>query len=370
MPDTKLLDKIPLDQLKVRTPCKTINLSNPSPYNVGGISFSGMVEVYGASRGGKSTFVYQCCSNLLEDYGDRAMIVIMAVEGYPNAARLKMAFGVDIENDSRIKVELTTTIEDSNTVIQRYSKEAKENHKYLIIVWDSISASSFNRAKEVLEKSLEDGEDAERGMTEPMARAQVLKWCLNNTLHAVYRAPVIVFLINQITTKVNRFQTSQDSSGGFALRHNVEERYQIDFVKHIGGDGKGDLFKTGTLSKLSVIKSRNIPGFQDIPLKIDDTLGGVIVDDHELPIVASGFNILEAKSGWYTLSEEYQTPQFAEKFKKGKTLKDLTQDPDFMAFLQNAVVKFICKNFKLVDFCYKQIGVDIQSVFLRGPQDK
>lgn len=361
-------------QLRIATPVNIINLSNPSPYNGGGLNFGTIVEVYGPSKGGKSTFVYQTASYLLRDYGEDARIVIMAVEGWPNASRLRMAFGVDIEDDPRVIVEHTATIEQSNDVILRYAKEAKEKDIKTIIIWDSISASSFNRAKEAIDASIGvesakkhedyvdsskretgDGKEAQRGMTEPMARAQVLKWCLNNALHACYRAPVTVLLINQITSKVNQFNVSIDSGGGHALRHNVEERIRIDFVKNIGGDGKGDLYKTGTLSKVTIVKSRNVPCFQDLPIKIDDTIGGVIEEPYEIPMVAHLLDVLSSKSGgWYQVAENWLPENAPEEFKKSKQLKDIQASPEYLEFLKSALVKFIRSTFKLVDFVYRE----------------
>lgn len=362
----KNLKEFKLNQLRIRTPVNLINISNPSPFNGGGLNFGTMVEVYGPSKGGKSTLVYQTASYLLNDYEDAARVVIMAVEGYPNSARLRMAFGLDIDDDPRVIVEQTSTIEQSNDVILRYAKEAKEKNIYTLIIWDSISASSFNKAKEAIDASIEsdkretgDGNEATRGMTEPMARAQVLKWCLNNALHACYRAPVTLMMINQVTTKVNQFNTSIDSSGGFALRHNVEERIRIDYVKNIGGDGKGDLYKTGTLSKVTIVKSRNVPGFQDVPIKIDDTIGGVIEEPYEIPMVAHMLDVLAAKSGgWYQVAEQWMPEGAPEDFKKSKQLKDIQASPEYLQFLSSALVKFIRSTFKLVDFVYKTLEED------------
>lgn len=360
---TKSYKDYPLSQLKMRTPVNTINVSNPSPTNTGGLNFGTMVEVYGPSKGGKSTLVYQTASYLLKDYGEDARVVIMAVEGYPNAPRLRMAFGMDIDNDPRIIVEQTSTIEQSNDVILRYAKEAKEKNIYTLIIWDSISASSFNKAKEAIDASISDekretgdGNEATRGMTEPMARAQVLKWCLNNSLHALYRAPATLMMINQITTKVNQFNTSLDSSGGFALRHNVEERIRIDFVKNIGGDGKGDLYKTGTMSKVTVVKSRNVPGFQDIPIRINDTEGGVIEEQYEVPMVAHMLDVLTAKSGgWYQVAEAWMPEDAPPEFKKSKQMPDIQSNPEYLKFLTASMIKFIRSTFKLVDFVYKEL---------------
>jgi RecA/RadA recombinase len=350
-------------QLKVRLPIATVNMSSPGPDGRGGLGFSSIVEVYGDSRAGKSTIIYQAASYFLKDFKDKARLLIMSVEGYPNSMRLKMAFGIDIENDSRISTECTTTIEESNDAIQRHSKKCKEEGNFLFIIWDSISASSFTRAKEAIDKALDteegkDGSQAERGMTEPMARAQILKWCLNNTLHAIYQQPIILFLINQVTTKVNQFQASKSRAGGYALNHNVEERIKVDFVKFIGGDGKGDLFKTGTLSKVTVEKSRSVPGFQDIPIRINDQDGGVIEEDYEIPLVASSFKVLEAKSGgWYQVAEEWMPDNAPEEFKKSKQLKDIQGNSDYLEFLKKAVVKYIRSQFKLVDYVYKENGL-------------
>jgi len=293
---------------KARTPIHTINLAGG-----GGIGLSALVEVYGNTKSGKSSFTYQTAEYFLQDYSS-AQIVILDAEGSINSIRLKVAFGLDVENDPRIAVEPGFTIEMCNDAILKWQKKCDADNKFLMIIWDSIKTSSFNKAKNAIDASLEKGEEADRGMTEPMARAQVMTWCLNNALHAIYRKPTIIFLINQITTRVNQFQTTQDSSGGFALRHNVNERYQFTFRKSVGGDAKDALFKTGTMSDVNVIKSRTIPGFIDIPILIDDTIGGRIVSNNELPIIATKLKIIDVKSGgWYSISEDYVTSDETQK---------------------------------------------------------
>ena len=192
-------------------------------------------------------------------------------------------------------------------------------------------------------------------MTEPLARAQVMAWCLNNTLHAIYDQPVLVLLINQISTKVNQFNTSIDSSGGMALRHNVNERIRLDFVKNIGGDKKGDLFKTGTMSHLSIIKSRTIPSLQDVPVTISDVDGGRIDLKQQVPLLAHQMGILSAKSGgWYSLAEEHHFVGMPEEAKKSMQYKDIAENPAYVDVLRRAITNNFRQQFKLVDFVHKR----------------
>jgi len=355
---------------KCRTPISLINIAN-----CGGYNFSSLVEVYGESKSGKSTFCYQTASHVLSDYGDDARVVILTSEGVVNRPRLKMTFGLDVLTDPRIIVEPVFTIEAANDAIIRWSTRATQDHKYTAIIWDSVKATSFARAKEVLDKSMADnkqstGDDgspapgespgrrvAVRSLTEPMAKAQVLGWCLNNALHAIYMQPVIIYLINQVTTKVDRFQNiTIDSGGGFSLRHNVEERLFFKYIKAVGGDKKDSLFKTGTMSSATVKKSRTIPCFQDIPVLIDDTSGGRIQENDEVPLVANRLGVLVSKSGgWNSIAEDYWYSGIPDEFKKNKTTAAIVRDPEYMQALCQAIKLKLRREFKLVDFMWSEV---------------
>jgi len=343
---------------KARTPIEIINL-----INVGGLNFSNIVEVFGASKSGKTTFCYQMAEYLLEDYGDVANVLILDAEGAAgNSDRLEMVFNLRIGEDPRVERAPAMTIEMANDAILRATARAKTEGKILLIIWDSIKVSSFNNAKKAIDAQMaaadakgEEGAPVERGMTEPLARAQVMAWCLNNTLHAIYDRPVLVLLINQISTKVNQFNTSVDSSGGLALRHNVNERIRLDFVKNIGGDKKGDLFKTGTMSHLSLIKSRTIPSLQDVPVTISDVDGGRIDLKQQVPLLAHQMGILTAKSGgWYSLAEEHHFPGMPEEAKKSMQYKEIAENPAYVEVLRHALTNSFRAQFKLVDFVHKR----------------
>ena len=335
---------------RVRVPVDTVNL-----VNAGGLPYSILIECYGASKSGKSTFCYQAAQYFFEDYKEDAVLLILDAENAVNADRLELAFGLQVYDDPRVWRRPAMTIERALDEFMKALKYVRENKKYLMVIWDSISASNSERADSDFQKSQEKDEMALRGATEPMSRAQVLKWALNRMLGEIYDEPIIIFLINQMTTKVNQFNTSLDSSGGFALRHNVNERFLFEFVKNIGGDKKESLYKTGTMSAFTIKKSRSMPSLQDIPVIIDDSLGGRIAVEQEIPLVANKLGILSMKSGgWYHINEDYMSDSMPEVAKKSLQYVDISNNAEYIAALRTAISNYFRKTFKLVDFVYSQ----------------
>jgi hypothetical protein len=203
---------------------------------------------------------------------------------------------------------------------------------------------------------------AERGMTEPMARAQVLKWCLNQALHVTYRSPITLILINQITTKVKNWGVTTGSAGGFAVEHNPDERYEFQFVKAVGGENhqlgqdlkQNAVFKTGTMSRVSVEKSRSVPGLRDIPILIDDTVGGRLVPVQELPLIATRLGVFDTKNGgWYNLKPEYMGAG-KKPWGSYKQLKDIYEDPEAAGDIRSAITQYFRQTFKLIDYEYNE----------------
>jgi RecA/RadA recombinase len=347
------------DRDRVRMPIELINIANN-----GGYSFESIVEAWGRSLGGKSTVGYQGAEYFLEDYAGQARVLILNAENAVNHNRLKMVFHIDTRGDPRVVVRPAFTIEQANDTLLRQAQECREQNLFLYGIWDSITASSFKRAYEAIQKSLDADEGKEktekeeklgdRGATEPLAKAQVMRWCLNNVLHAMYGRPFFLFLINQATTKVNQFQASVSSAGGFALQHNANERIRIEKFKTIGGDSPNAIYKTGTMSHVTVEKSRNIPYFQDVPIIIDDTAGGRIVPENELPLVAVRFGVLSTareSPGWYSVTDAAPAA-----LRKKWSLRDVMASPDMLAYLRRAITAELRVKFKLVDYSYALLG--------------
>jgi RecA/RadA recombinase len=340
---------------KLRTPVETINIANG-----GGLNSGSLIETWGESKGGKSTFCYQTAEYMLEDYPDSSMVLILDAESAVNKIRLKRAFGLDTEKDPRVVVRPAFTLEMGNDYIQQFARESKKSGKLLMVIWDSITASTFKKAYEAIQSSInanesdkEKEEGSNRGATEPMARAQIVKWMLNNCLHLAYDQEIIFFYINQITTKVNKFNVSIDSSGGNALRHNVHERFRFDYVK---ATGETELYKSGTISRVTVNKSRSIPSLRNIEITIDDSVGGKILPGEELIGVAIQLGLLNMKNGgWYSLDPEQTIGEIPEVFKKSQQKKFLITSVEAQDYLRILVRQYLRKNFSMVDWIYQDL---------------
>jgi RecA/RadA recombinase len=356
---------------KVPTPSVTINLAGG-----GGLEFGGMVELWGESRSGKSTFAYESAKMFLDKYGENAVVIIMTSEGMPNKIRLKRAFGLDLDNDSRIWYFPAFTYEDANTTIIKNLKECKEAGKFVMVVYDSIMASTFKKAYEAIQEATvgdeknPDGKETERNANEPMAKAAVLKWMLNNVMAELYNYPAFVYLINQVTSKTTQFNVTQSSAGGFALKHNCNERFKFVFKGKIGGarDEKGKIVDKsaiafdGTETNLTVEKSRNIPSFFDIELVINDKVGGKFMPNIEVYKIADKLGLIDKISGgYYAIEKEMAlTPKMikAAKLPKSKGKDDFISNKEIMEALEEGVLNLLRSNYSSVQWTYEAIEAE------------
>jgi len=337
---------------RVRTPVEAINLAG-----CGGIAMGGLVEPWGQPRAGKSVFAYQCAQYLLEDYGDEAVIGILPAEGAVNKVRLKRTFGLDVDKDDRIWVAPAFTIEAGNKVLTEWCNDVAEQRKIALFIWDTISASTIDLAYDAIQASVKEDatkkeqDGGSRNSNLPMATAAVLKWMLKNMLALTYEKPTLIMFINQVTSKANQFSVTEDSGGGWALRHNVNERYQFTYKGKTGGENsdednkkrKFDIF-TGTESFVSISKSRFIPIMKNIPLFIDDTVGGKFIPEQELVALGINSGIVTQKSGgWYNVNGG-----------KNVTRADLAADPALLQQIRDAFVAKLRSDFSSVDWEYKE----------------
>src|SRR6478735_2991158 len=126
---------------------------------------------------------------------------------------------------------------------------AKAGNKFLVVIWDSITLSKPKREYEAISKVL-DGEERSTddsgetkndkivfgtNMSTNQLRPQIIKWALNYIMAGIYMQPVLVFLVNQATTKLVTFaggSTAVESSGGgYAFKHNIHYSIKAKFIK-------------------------------------------------------------------------------------------------------------------------------------------
>ena len=127
-------------------------------YNLGTFGFpTGIVEIAGASRGGKTTISLQAMANFQKENGDDAVCVILSSENRDNkdyAARI----GVDVENVLIVKI---TFVEEMfmmvKQIIDEVNKQYKDNNikstPKFFFMWDSLGATLSLNERDTMEEN-------------------------------------------------------------------------------------------------------------------------------------------------------------------------------------------------------------------------
>jgi hypothetical protein len=329
---------------------------------------------YVVANSGKSTFLYQTAGeHFLPHYGDDAILLILDSENSANNIRLKHVFGIRIGNlpdmypdgDPRVFLEPAFTIEQGVEHIMRYAVKAKEEGKFLMVIWDSITTSKPRREYDyingVLEKDAVDTSDGDKrkdafgtNMSLNQLRPQIIKWGLNQVLGSIYMAPVAVFLVNQATTKITQVGgssvASESSGGGYAFKHNIHYSLYFRFIKKIGDN---PVYFTGTLTKLKIDKSKVIPSLHDIDMHITDEAGGKFMPGMEVVEFAKQLGFIgEKNGGWHWVKDEFLPPDAGPELKKNYQKKDLALNLQLLEGLKAMIEIYLRKQFQLLEWAY------------------
>jgi RecA/RadA recombinase len=343
---------------------------------VGGIDFSTITETWGPPKSGKSTFLYQTAGeHFLPHYGDDAVLLILDSENSASNIRLKRVFGIRIGNmpdiypggDPRVFLEPAFTIEQGVEHVMRYARRVKEQGKFLMVIWDSITTSKPRREYDyingVLGKDAVDTSDGDTrkdafgtNMSLNQLRPQIIKWGLNQILGAIYLAPVAVFLVNQATTKLTAVGgttvASESSGGGYAFKHNIHYSLYFKFVKKIG---ENPIYFTGTLTRLKIDKSKVIPSLHDIDMHITDEAGGKFMPGMEVVEASKQLGFIgEKNGGWHWVKEEFLPPDAPEELKKNYQKKDLATNQVLIDGLVKMIEINLRKQFQLLEYAYQE----------------
>jgi len=97
-----------------------------------------------------------------------------------------------------------------------------------------------------------------------------------------------------------------------------------------------------------------VPGLRDIPILIDDTVGGRLVPVQELPLIATRLGVFDTKNGgWYNLKPEF-LPEGVKPWESFKQLKDIYDDHEAAKLIRSAITQYFRKTFKLIDYEYSE----------------
>ena len=355
---------------KLRTPVEIINI-----VGAGGLSFASMTEAWGVTKSGKSTFSYQTARYFLDDYGEQAQLLILDAES-TDLLRIELAFnlvpgiiingyGETKENkngDSRITIASAVEIEKSGFFIEKYMEKCKEENKFLLVIWDSISNSQPKSEKEAREESLKKGIESRAYAGGMMAKPRAMTQTMTPIISRMYQAPVHIIFINQARASMNAYGDRNTRAGAYAFFHNIHYSFYFKYRKNIDPEY---FYKRGTFSELKIDKSKHIPTLINLPVFIYDTKGGVIDVEESLLSLASDdnyhFSLLKPAGGWYKVNLENKVFQSErmEKYKslagKGYRWSKLKENKEIIAMIKEGMEVLFRDRFMLVDFSYQKL---------------
>lgn len=230
----------------------------------GGIPFGTVVDLFGPSRSGKSSYGYEIIGHFQREYPE-GLVVIIDSESSIDGKRLN-ALGVDLTKENVLVLKGPTMEEGYKQILEvlkTIKDEKPKNRVPVIFMWDSLSNSptEAQRSKE----NVTGGGIAEA----PRVNKEYLK-ILNTYLDEV---DAIIFLMNQVSAKIGMFVGSGwNEAGGNALQHGVH--YKLEFNGSKQGFENG--IAVNSFGEVKIAKNKIGPVTQWFEFTVDVTKGGVI----------------------------------------------------------------------------------------------
>jgi RecA/RadA recombinase len=392
----------------IRTPIDTINV-----IGAGGVDQGTITEIAGPPGSGKSAYAYGTASNFLKD-NQEGVVVILDPELSVDLIRLEYTFELDMSrviiNNARtledgfteifkilkdqttsstvdttvesflagwkledamkllkeIKIDFNLSLLDENvqtdqevimkarkdiaTILAFRGKLKPRKPVPILIVWDTIAASKPKAEVEAAMSGKDPMNAGGMGL-----RARVLEINLAIVMASLYERPVTVFLLNQIRT--SGFGTyggpKEGSSGGNALKHANHYYLWFSWSKKLY-DEKTKMY-IGSKSKVSVLKSKFGPTIENIPIYINDQVGGKIVSDNEPALVAIDIGFIYSSGAWWKIKGDQSSYRW-DKTERGGYI---TNNPEVRKRCIEAIVRHFRKNYFTLDIVYKKLGVTL-----------
>lgn len=335
------------DRPKVPTPIPQLNCIFG-----GGIPMGVIVESYGEPASGKTSTWYQTMG-IFQRMFPESVSIIVDTEASVDSSRMPI-MGCDPDKTMRIPcTSIETGFHELFQILDR-----KENNKQLadlpvFIIWDTISVGATD-------KQLETGELNASGM---MQKPRVIKQMLQLLMPRIEKQPIIVALLNQVTTEMTQFGGRLSSGGGWAIKHNAHVR-----IRYNGGKTDFDasnIFPQYKHSTVTLDKSKISPLFQNIPILIDIQNGGTVDGPASMAIYAADVLKYIEKGSWCTSKElakrfpeyvgcfgKFCDPVGDSKFRYGEFLQYARDNPDYVSLLELAFIDDISERYTYqADIC-------------------
>lgn len=392
----------------IRTPIDTLNI-----IGAGGIDQGTITELAGPPGSGKSAYAYDTAANFLVDNTD-GVVVILDPELSVDLIRLEHTFKIDmtrllivnaktlekgygeiyrIISDQDKQALAKTTVEDfianwnlkeaiklmksvqlepdlslldevvsSKEVVVKAQRSLatllafrgllKPNRPTpVLVVWDTIAASKPD-AEVSAALAGKDPRDA-GGMG---LKARINEINLAIVMSSLFSRPITIFLLNQIRTAgIGSYHVTETSSGGNALKHAAH--YSLWFSKNQKAYDENLKMNIGSSSKVSVRKSKFGPTIENIPIYINDQVGGRIVPDDEAAMVAVDLGILYSAGGWWKIKDGPLSYRWSSDAVTGENY--ISRNSKLRELFLDAIARHFRKNYYTLNIVYEKIGLTL-----------
>lgn len=247
----------------------------------GGIPCGRVTEIYGEESNGKSTLVADIMASV-QRMGGIAVIVDSEQVFHPDRAT---ALGVNVKD---IVYFDAVTAEAAFEAIETVLEQLQDYDNQILIVWDSIGASTTNAELEG------EMQDQQMGV-----KARVLNKGIRRMLGKITQNVAVVF-VNQIRSKIGGmgYGPQQEGTGGIALRYAASLRLQLKYVGKIVVDEK----QIGIQCKATTLKNKVCPPQKSSTFSI--FFDGRVEDSDFLLDLLIKTDLIQQSGAWYQYKDQ------------------------------------------------------------------
>lgn len=223
---------------------------------------TGIIEIAGASRGGKTTIALQAMANFQKENGEDSVCVILSSENRDNKDYARR-IGVNVENVLIVKV---TFVEEMfmlvKQIIDEVNKEydSKKNRPKFFFMWDSLGATlslnerdTLEENTAMLEKKMSKGETLDELKHEKIGVfAKEAKKFTKFVLSLMYSNIIHFVILNHTYDTITGMGIStKKSTGGAFIEYLPTMRLQVAVkgMERIGDE------EVAQISKIKVVKN-------------------------------------------------------------------------------------------------------------------